>query len=350
MILPSKKEVLHTLLTKASEAGAAPGMSYALVTKTEYILDYLGNRRLLPSPQPVTGDTLYDLASLTKVVATTTAILQLMESGEFCLSTPVSRILPQYQNPTVTIKHLLTHTSGHAADINCLNMTDRRELVDAIYADRIKEENFDRKVIYSDIGYIILGFVIEHVTGSLETYVTDHILKPLEMTHTFYNPPAKQMELCAATEYDKQSGRIIQGVVHDEKCRLLGGITGHAGLFSTSLDMVKFMQMLLNRGILNDQMILNPSTVQVLFQNHTKGMGTNRGLGWIHPYSENDICDFISDESLYHTGFTGTSALADIKAGKGFILLTNRVHPSRENTGLVTLRHTFNNAAVSAII
>lgn len=339
---------LEEYLNKLSKEGVFPGASYGLVGEDKVYSNFLGQARLLEGVEETRANTLYDLASLTKVISTTTAIMLLIERGYFTLDTPVKDLLPAYKNRGVRIKHLLTHTSGHDADIDCREM-NRGELIEAIYDSKIEAGRFEREILYSDIGYILLGFIIEELTGCLEEFVEENIFQPLDMKETFFNPRGENVESCASTEYCKMRKRLIKGQVHDEKAYILGGIAGHAGLFSTAEDLTKFIQMYLQGGNYRGEQILNRQTIDLVGRIHTSQGDSRRGLGWIVKGQGNLICDLASSKTLYHTGFTGTSIIIDPEYKKGFVLLTNRVHPSRDNLKLIKLRRNIANIAFSAI-
>lgn len=348
MFIDERIALLEDYLNKLCRDGVFPGAVFSLVDSQSCYINYLGKAQLVPEEEYVNENTIYDLASLTKVVATTTAIMMLIERGYFTLDSLISDLLPRYTVPGVTIRHLLTHTSGHDADIDCKGMT-REELIDAVYDSKIDPNRYNKMVLYSDIGYILLGFIIDRVTGSFENFVSENLFKPLEMTETFFNPKEGYQKRCASTEFCAMRGKLIKGIVHDEKCYVLGGVSGHAGLFSTAKDLTNFVNMFLNDGEYNGKLILNKQTIETMVKCYTENMGPERGLGWIVLGDNNRFCDFASDYTIYHTGFTGTSIMMDLKAKKGFILLTNRVHPSRENVKLIEFRRNINNMAFSAI-
>lgn len=349
-IITSKTQRLDQLVRNMQQQGMMAGASYAVITENESYVNTVGLQRIIKGEQPITRETLYDVASVSKVVATTTAIMQLIEDGYITLKTKLADVLPQYHVEDVTIEHLLTHTSGHVPDIRCLEMKDKEELLQAIFASDINREYLGKKVVYSDIGYILLGLLIEKITGSYEEYVTKHIFEPIGMTHTMYHPPKELKDMCAATEYYPKEDILVQGYVHDEKCRLFGGVSGHAGVFTTIDDMVLFVQMMLNMGWTPQGRILNPATIQAMTRLRTKDMGSQRGLGYIIAGSDNEICDLVSEQALYHTGFTGPCILMDFAQKKGFVLLANRIHPSRENMTLCDARYPLCNLAMSCIV
>lgn len=348
MIIEEKLIFLENYLDKLCKDDVFPGATFAILDANNSYINYVGKSQLVPKEEDVNLDTIYDLASLTKIIATTTSIMMLIERGYFTLDTYVEDILPRYKNPRIKIKHLLTHISGHDADIDCSKM-NKRELIDAVYNSNIDPNRFEKEVVYSDIGYIILGFVIEEVTGSFERFVQENILKPLNMNTTFFNPSEEYTELCAPTEFCTMRSKIVKGIVHDEKCYILGGVSGHAGLFSTINDISNFIRMYLDGGLFNGKVILNKQTIKSIIKCYTSGTDSERGLGWILKSENNVISDFASNSTIYHTGFTGTSIVIDIDNKKGFALLSNRIHPSRENKKIINFRRNIHNIALTAI-
>ena len=306
------------------------GISVAYVTEdSNYYLNvgFTGFKEYLNEKQAVDSNTLYDLASLTKVVSTTTLILKLIEQGQFTLDTKIIEILPQIKYDNVTIKHLLTHTSGLPADNKlykeCRSASEMWEFT----LNQPLQFEPGTKVEYSDFGYIILGKVIEHYKMSIEEYATEAIFKPLEMDSTIYNPYSKGLQnICAATEVSEERG-VIKGIVHDGKALKLNGLSGNAGLFSNTKDLVKFVRMILNDGY----PVLNKESIELFKQSCTQGLNENRTIGWFYNDENTPVYNIGSSVALWHTGFTGGSIYIDLENKKSIIILTNRVHPSREN-------------------
>ncbi|AOT72451.1 serine hydrolase domain-containing protein [Geosporobacter ferrireducens] len=348
MIIEERIRYLEDYLQKLIKEDVFPGASFALLDQEDSYIGFLGKAQIVPEPASVKEDTLYDLASLTKVVATTSCIMLLIERGYITLDTEICKVLPLYRQRGICIKHLLSHTSGLDADIDWNNM-NKEQLLHTAYNSPIKPSRFEKEVVYSDIGFILLGLVIEQITGSFEEFAHKNLFKPLSMKETFFNPREAYIERCAATELCQMRKKIIKGVVHDEKAYLLGGIAGHAGLFSTIGDIVNFLKMYLNNGAFDDQIVLNQSTISLMSNSYTPYMNSERGLGWMLKGKTNTFCDVTGERTLYHTGFTGTSIIIDLDNKKSFVLLTNRVHPTRKNTKLIDLRRNIHNVALSAI-
>lgn len=348
MFIKDKVSILEKYIKELCEVNVMPGATFSLVDEENTYINYFGKSQLIPEEEELQDDAIYDLASLTKVIATTSCIMMLIERGYFTLDTFITDILPLYMNNGVKIKHLLTHMSGHDADIDCRNMS-RQQLVDAVYENRIDPNKFEKEVLYSDIGFIILGFVIEEITGSYTQFVKENLFEPLEMNDTFFKPSEQYISRCVPTEFCKMRNQIMKGIVHDEKSYVLGGVAGHAGLFSTAKDISNFVKMYINHGEFNGKIILNKQTINLISKCHTRGSNDDRGLGWWVKGENTVLCDFASDKTIYHSGFTGTSIIIDMDNKKGFILLTNRVHPSRNNNKLVELRRNIHNIALASI-
>jgi uncharacterized protein YbbC (DUF1343 family)/CubicO group peptidase (beta-lactamase class C family) len=286
-----------------------------------------GNRALLPAKEPMTLDTIFDIASLTKVVSTTTCMMKLFEQGKVQIDDPVTTYLPEFQGgqSVITIRQLMTHFSGFRPDLDL-------EPVWSGYETGIRRALIDKpvnlpgaKFVYSDINFILLGEIIRRVSGMPENeFVSQILLNPLGMTDSGYLPETSRLPLIAPTEMQKD-GTILRGVVHDPTARYMGGVAGHAGFFSTAEDLSKFCQMLVDGG----DGLFSPVTIQKFSSPHTPvGQPIQRGLGWDidSPYSGNRG-DLFPVGSFGHTGFTGTSIWIDPASSTYVILLANSVHP-----------------------
>ncbi|HVV12297.1 serine hydrolase [Amycolatopsis sp.] len=291
---------------------------------------------------PMRVDTIFDMASVTKLF-TSIAVLQLIEQGKVDLTAPVARYLPEFATngkQDVTVVQLLTHTSGLDADpVPSLwqgysDIPARRKAV----LDSPLVHPPGTVYLYSDINLMTLGFLVEQVTGApLDTVVRDRITGPLGMTDTGYNPPASKLGRIAATEYESDPPRgLVRGQVHDENAWALGGVSGHAGIFSTAQDMAVLGQTILNGGSYQGARILRPDTVRRMLTNYNEAFpGDEHGLGF-----ELDQMFYMgalsSPVTAGHTGFTGTTFVIDPGSRSIAILLTNRVHPTR-NWGSINL-------------
>lgn len=287
-----------------------------------------GYRELEPKRVPMTVDTIFDLASLTKVIATTTAVMQLVEQGKIRLNDPVAKYLPEFgQNgkEDITIRQLLTHYSGLAPDLDLTTPWEGKTTAYQLACVEPPETTPGSGFVYSDINFIMLGALVEKVSGeNLDIYTEKHIFAPLKMTHTRFAPPVAWRPKIAPTQYD-ENNHMLWGVVHDPTARRMGGVAGHAGLFSTADDLAKFAQVLLNGG----DGILSPLTVAKMTSPQTPPSAPIlRGFGWDidSPFSSNRG-DLLPVGSFGHTGFTGTSIWIDPTTKTYIILLTNSVHP-----------------------
>ncbi|HLJ17893.1 MAG TPA: serine hydrolase [Bryobacteraceae bacterium] len=291
-----------------------------------------GHRALEPRREPMTLDTIFDLASLTKVIATTTAVMQLVERGKMRFNDPVAKYLPEFaQNgkQDITIRQLLTHYSGLPPDLDLKAPWQGKQTgYDMAFAETLQDPPGSR-FTYSDINFIVLGALVERVSGeTLDEYSKRHIFIPLKMFHTRFLPPAVWLPKIAPTQYD-ENNHMLRGVVHDPTVRRMGGVAGQAGLFSTADDLAKFAQALLNHG----DGILSPASVEKMTSpEQPPSAPVLRGFGWDidSPYSSNRG-DLLPIGGYGHTGFTGTSLWIDPATKTYIILLTNAVHPRGGN-------------------
>lgn len=326
-----------------------PGASYTIVYAdgTTYS-DFVGYKQILPCKILNQGNEIYDCASLTKVISTTTMIMKLIEEDKLSLTTKVHNILPIFKHENITVYDLLTHSSGLPADIRRARLLRNKEDV----LNRIFE--FDliyktgEKIIYSDVGYIILGLMIEKITfKELNEYAEEVIFNPLKMNDTSFTP---NKERCAPTEHrvDDVFQGLLKGIVHDEKSFAMNGLSGHAGMFSTSEDISKFILSFLR----NDELILKKETVDSLFLEREKyitesGNTVIRSLGWDKPTKGSTSGDNTTfKNTILHTGFTGCNMWIDKKQGIGFVLLSNAVHPEREKNGIRKYRNRIGNIII----
>jgi uncharacterized protein YbbC (DUF1343 family)/CubicO group peptidase (beta-lactamase class C family) len=294
-----------------------------------------GERALEPQREAMTLDTVFDLASLTKVIATTTAVMQLVERGEVRLNDPVAKYLPEFaQNgkEDITVRQLLTHYSGLAPDIDLKTAWEGKETAYRMAFAETPQQAPGSGFVYSDINFITLGALVERVTGeTLDEYAARHIFVPLKMMNTRFVPPETWRAKIAPTQYDENE-HMLWGVVHDPTARRMGGVAGHAGLFSTGDDLAKFAQALLNGG----DGILSALTVEKMTRpEQPPSAPVLRGFGWDidSPFSSNRG-DLLPVGSYGHTGWTGTSMWIDPTTQTYIILLTNAVHPRGKGTAI----------------
>ncbi len=308
-----------------------------------------GERSLEPQRAPMRVDTVFDLASLTKVIVTTTAVMQLFEQGLVRMNDPVAKYLPEFaQNgkEDITVRQMLTHFSGLKPDLDLKTAWEGKDTAYRMAFAETPVEPPGSRFSYSDVNFIVLGALVERVSGvSLDAYAAKHIFAPLKMTRTCFNPPAAWRASIAPTQYDENE-HMLWGVVHDPTARRMGGVAGHAGLFSTADDMAKFAQALLDGG----DGILAPATVAKMTQpEQPPSAPVLRGFGWDidSPYSTNRG-DLFPVGSFGHTGFTGTSIWIDPTTQSYIILLTNAVHP-RGKGNAIALRSKVATAVAAAL-
>lgn len=356
------------MLEEATRAKAVPGAVAAVGRGSHTVLEFAGGLAVdRPDWQSaMTMETVFDLASLTKVCGTLPAALTLLDRGEILLTDPVAAFVPEYaegQKNKVTVHHLLTHSSGLPAGDSLYRQASRKAALERLLAVPLERAPGER-VVYSDIGFMLLGEIIERVSSMpLATYAAHSVFTPLGMRTAAYSPlqpsgdafalqqrgvaggerPVEQN--FAATEWMKDTGRLTYGVVHDENAYALGGAAGHAGMFATVRDMARYAQAWATGG--GDW--LSGATVRASVERQTHGLDGVRGLGWC---LRGDAYDHMGDlwprAGFGHTGFTGTSIAVDPETGLWFVLLTNRVHYGRQNDP-GRLRRLLHNAVAAAL-
>lgn len=344
---------LDAVAQEAVAAKNVPGVVF-LVSHRDRIVykKAFGNRMVQPETVPMTTDTIFDLASLTKGTATASSVMALIEEGKLRLNDPVVKYWPEWGRngkDKVTIRQLLTHTSGLASWANFQKMVEDPNGPPIQYRTEAALEKLaalplanppDTRFVYSDLGYITLGEIVRRVSGETEDrYVARRIFAPLKMRETGYNPLQwssgdSLRERIAPTE--KQRGVWLQGMVHDPNAQVMGGVAGHAGLFSTADDLAKFARMLLGSdGIKDDRFPLSPSTIRQMTTPHTPAGLPVRTLGWDvqsgYSHVKGDLMPF---GSFGHTGFTGTFIWVDPYSQTFIIGLSNRVHPDGKGNPL----------------
>ncbi len=304
------------------------------------------------SPE-VNNSTLYDLASVTKVIATTTATMICYDRKLFSLDDPVVKYIPEFGvngKDNITIKNLLLHNTGLPAWKKFYEFcSSADDVLKDIYSSKL-EYPTGEKTVYSDLGIITLAKIIEKVTGkNFDVFCKDEIFDPLKMNSTLFNPPDSLKKFCAPTEIDNYwRNRLLQGEVHDETSAMLNGVAGHAGLFSTASDIAKLMAVLVNNGKLNGKSFINPETIKLFTTRYSDQ--SSRALGWdTKSETGSSAGDFFSPNSFGHTGYTGTSVWIDPERKLFVVFLTNRVYPIRENTKILKVRPELHNAVIESI-
>jgi beta-N-acetylhexosaminidase len=356
-----KLRPVFDLIDSSVTAAAFPGGVLAVGLNDQLVVHPFG-KLSRDTDIPVTAGTIYDMASLTKVIVTTPSAMILVQQKRLDLDAPVARYLPEFSaaaksdpNPTwrarVTVRMLLVHDSGLPAHRDFYKEAKGYDAVLAkVLAEPLVHEP-GTQVEYSDLGFIMLGEIIQRLSGeTLEQFAKAHIFSPLGMNNSLYNPPVSQRPRIAPTEYDADfRKRLLRGEVHDENAWALGGISGNAGLFSTAGDVAAFAQMLLNGGIYAHHRLLTRATIEQFTQRQTVG-GSTRTLGWDVPTPPNSSAGhFFSPDSFGHTGFTGTSLWIDPERQLFVILLTNRVNPTRTNEQIRQVRPAVHDAIIQAL-
>lgn len=327
-------DTLREVLDAAVRDHAFPG-AFAVIGNHAGILASYGAGHLdwAPSPRP-DAHTMWDLASLTKVIGMTSAMMQLVEQGRVSLDAPVQRYLPEWTGPhkaEVTVRNLLTHTSGLPAFRAYDRITTNADSIAKLMMAEPLEALPGTRYVYSDIGAYLAGRIVERVSGErLDRYLAEHVFGPLGMRETMYNPPDSLRPRIAPTEVDPRRGGKLRGRVHDERAYYLGGISAHAGLFSSGADLARFAEMYLNGGALGSVRLFRPQTV-IAFTALQDTSLSNRAIGWEKPDGTNSAGHLMSPSAFGHTGFTGTSIWIDPARDLFIVLLTNRVDPTRNN-------------------
>jgi CubicO group peptidase (beta-lactamase class C family) len=355
------------VVREAVERRDVPGAVLLVLRKGKTVLrEAFGDSQWVPERKPMTADMIFDLASLTKPIATATAVMILAEQGRLSLYEKVNTYIPEFASyaddkgkpsEDVRLWHLMTHTSGlppytDAAEVEKLYGKPCPVESLIIHIGRLpKSDPPGAKFTYSCLNYIILAGIVKKITRkTIAEFAAEEIFKPLGMSHTFYNPPAEFLKLCVPTLVI--DGKPLIGVVHDPLARVQGGISGNAGLFSTADDLAVFAAMLLNKGEYNGVRILSPLTVDRMTSIYSKIPSLGRGLGWdlASPYAS-VAGDLFGPASFGHSGYTGTSIWIDPETQTAVILLTNWVHPDDKSKGpIIALRGRVANAVAAAII
>jgi len=350
----------YEVIEKAIADKAFPGATLAVGYRGKVAIHAFGKLSYDAKAATVAPTTMYDIASLTKVVATTTLVAKLAE-GDFAvpldLDAKIERYLPEWASGPqpewrhrVTVRHLLTHTSGLPAFKEYWRTSkSKQDTLARIFVEPLEYEP-GTKEIYSDLGIILVAEIIERLTGrTLEDLAKSFIFATLGMKDTMYRPQKKLWPSIAPTEIDDTlRHRLVQGEVHDENAFAIGGVSGHAGIFSTAPDLAAFCQMLLNGGVYAHQRILRRATV-AQFTTPQQLSGGTRTLGWAVPTEGGSSGHYFSAHSFGHTGFTGTSIWIDPDRQLFVVLLTNRVHPTRENMKIAKVRVALHDAVMQAL-
>jgi len=341
------------ILDEAVTQRVFPGASVAITYAGKLVaLKAVGHFTYEESSPQVTVDSIFDLASVTKVVATTSMAMILYERGLLDLDAPLVGVLPEFAaedqlRRTVTFRMLLAHSSGLPGHEKFyVSAHHREELIGDALRVRLKSAPGTR-VEYSDVGFIALGLALERMAEeTLDAFCQREVFGPLGMLQTTFNPPAALKSRIPPTANDQTLRmRIIQGEVYDENASVMGGVAPHAGLFSTASDVATFAHALLNGGA----RIARPETVALFRRRETSPLGTSRALGWDTPSSPSQSGKYFSPSSFGHLGYTGTSLWIDPERQLSVTMLTNRTWPDCSNHAIKTVRPRFHDAVVEAL-
>ena len=344
---------LDAVLERAVADGTIPG-GVLLVGQGDQILHHkaYGYRSLVPAKEPARLDTIYDCASLTKVVVTAPAVMMLVEQGRVRLDDRVTAYLPKFRNgdSAITVRQLLTHYSGLRPDVDLEPVWSGYETGIAKAYREVPVTEPDQRFIYSDINYILLAEIVRAAARArIDEFARKHLFEPLGMSGAWFNPPATTLGRIAPTE-KLLDGTLLHGVVHDPTTRYMGGVAGHAGLFATAADLSRYVRMILHGGELDGKRVLSPLGVAAMTRPQSPDGKPARGLGWdiSSPYAS-PRGDLFPVGSFGHTGFTGTSIWIDPGTKAYVILLANRVHPSAGRGSIVSLRSRVASAVAAAL-
>jgi len=349
---------VERLLLSAVDSHAFPGAVLQVGFKGRVVYKTAAGHYGDDDPRPVSDSTVYDLASLTKVIGLTTAVMLLAAEGKIDLNRPVADYVPRFSGPDkdrVLVRHLLTHSSGLPAWRPLhLETATRDEAVDSVLAAQLESQPGEA-YRYSDLGAITLGLAVERIGGqSLDVILQERVFGPLGMDWTRYRPPQDWIDHIAPTEDDPWRGRVVRGEVHDENAVRLGGVSAHAGLFSMAPDLARFAQWMLDAyhgRLAPDGPLYIPAEIVREFVRLQPGPeGSTRALGWDTPSREGSSAGtLMSPDSFGHTGFTGTSLWIDPHRELFIVLLTNRVHPTRDNNAIRQIRGLVADSVVAAL-
>ncbi len=355
----------YSVLERAIADHAFPGAAFGVLLDGEILaLDAVGHFTYDPASPAITPMTVYDLASVTKVMATTAAAMLLYDRRRLDLDLLVGDLLPGFaigalsrsiwhrERCRITLRHLLAHSSGLPAYATLFE-TNRTPyaLLEACMQTPL-EAPPGARAEYSDIGFILLGKALEVLAGEpLDAFCSREIFSPLALKATRYQPPPSSRSLIPPTVDDTAfRHRVIQGEVHDENCFVLGGVSGHAGLFSNTLDVLLYASCLLSAGKTPEgRQIFHPSTIELFASRQTPPAESSRALGWDTPSGESTSGHHFSQHSIGHLGYTGTSLWIDLEQKLAIVLLTNRTWPDRSTQAIRSVRPLFHDAILESL-
>ena len=355
---PRRFAAAHAVLKQAVRDRAFPGASYGVLQNKDLLaLDAVGRFTYAPDSSPVTPSTVFDLASITKVMATTAIAMLLYDRGVLRLETPLTEILPEFaagpgpNRNSVTLHSLLAHFSGLPSYLRLFE----RHRTPAAMLDALMHVPLEAppgvRAEYSDIGFMLLGRALEVLAGdSLSNLFQTEVAAPLRLETARFTPPAEWRSQIPPTENDATfRHRVIQGEVQDENCFALGGVAGHAGLFANAADLLHFAACILAEGkTATGRQLFQPETIRLFATRETQPFGTSRALGWDTPSQPSSSGRFFSPNSIGHLGYAGTSLWIDRDRGFAGVLLTNRTWPDRSNNAIREVRPAFHDSIFAA--
>lgn len=332
--------MMQEFLNQAVKDEVFPGCTACVYKNGELTFYVAGNKENIPEPIINTLETSYDIASLSKVVSTSMVALQFIQMGKLSYETKVKEILPEFRYDYITVRHIMTHTTGLPADHQWKLGSTKEEIIhDCLTFDLVAPTG--TKVIYSDVGYILLGLILEKIGGkTLDILAKEMVFEPLGMTNTSYQ--ANMDTVCATEVNPFFLNRLMKGEVHDRKANMMGGVAGHAGVFSNIEDMAKYMMMLVDQK----EIILKKEQFKDLYTTITPEGEISRGIAYLAKDLESPFSELNSENAILHTGFTGTSIMVDFEKKVGCVLLSNRIHPTRENKKIIEWRRLFHDVVM----
>jgi CubicO group peptidase (beta-lactamase class C family) len=327
---------MHDLLEGGVSAGDFVGYDCLVAHNYDVVIRLTGGfSQSIPERKPMYRKPVFDMASITKPVATATAAMVAIEKGKFGLNTEISEIIPEATNlPRVRMCDLMSHRSGLPDGIPLhKNARSRQDCIDGLMCVKpISPPN--EAEVYSDLGYMMVGLAMEKVFNRSQKQISrDLVFRPLSMKETSFVPGAALRRRAVATEL-QADGLPLIGVVHDENARAMEGVAGHAGLFSTTEDLLKLSVMMTGEGKIKGKRFLSEETIELMTTNQNKAISGNYGYGWVTKRNESMFGELCSDQSFGHTGFTGTCVAVDPVKHISSILLTSAVHPKRKETSI----------------
>jgi CubicO group peptidase (beta-lactamase class C family) len=332
-----RADVLSVLRDSADDK-TFPGAVAALISRDDETYIPYGFETYDPAAHPIAEGSIFDVASLTKVIATATAIMQLVERKRLSLCDLACNFFPRLRQALkdqITIYHLLTHTAGFpGGEPLSRQHKSRDEILEAIFSMNLLYSPGTNR-IYDDLGYILLGVIVESIMGvGLDKYCENEIFGPLAMSETMFVPHKDLLGRIVPTEIAQDRGGLLRGTVHDERAYLMGGVAGHAGIFTTARDLGRFSRSMMGHGRSARAKILSSSSVQLMWSRHWQDSEGEYGLGWdrLRPGYMNGLDD---GDAVGHTGFTGVSLVISPRRDLAMILLSNRVHPVRSDGSLI---------------